>query len=86
MSDPELDREILSRVAVNRRTFVKRAILGTAFAVPIVASFDMQHLTAETEAARAPYGGVRRQHVSHRSAYYPSNLQHHGRYESHTEY
>lgn len=39
MSEEELDAEILRRVPMDRRTFVRRAILGAAFAVPVVASF-----------------------------------------------
>jgi hypothetical protein len=41
MSDDELQQDVLSKVQVDRRTFVKRALLGTAFAVPVVASFEM---------------------------------------------
>ena len=39
MSDEELDAEILGKVPIDRRTFVRRVILGAAFAVPVVASF-----------------------------------------------
>jgi hypothetical protein len=43
MSEEELQRELLEQVAIDRRSFVKRAVLGSAFAVPIVASFAMKN-------------------------------------------
>jgi hypothetical protein len=46
MSDEELDGEILRRVGIGRREFVRKLLLGTAFAVPAIASFDMATLTA----------------------------------------
>lgn len=39
-SDPQHD-EILERVDVNRRRFVGRLIVGSAFAAPVVSSFSM---------------------------------------------
>ncbi len=36
--------EIVNRVAMHRRSFVKRLVVGTAFAVPVVSSFDMRNL------------------------------------------
>jgi hypothetical protein len=43
MSEEELQRELLEQVAIDRRSFVKRAVLGSAFALPIVASFAMKN-------------------------------------------
>lgn len=40
MSEEQL-AQILAGVPVSRRTFVRRMVLGTAFAVPVVASFGM---------------------------------------------
>jgi hypothetical protein len=79
MSEQELD-EVLTHVGVDRRTFVKRIVLGTAFAVPVVASFEMDSLAA-APAVRTP-NGIGRQHLSHRYAYH---TRHHGR-DTHVDY
>src|SRR6266581_4184040 len=42
MSDEQLEREVLSQVPVDRRTFVRKYVVGAAFAVPVVASFFMR--------------------------------------------
>ena len=49
MSEEFLEREVLGRVSMNRRAFVKKFIVGAAFAVPAIASFDML-------ASKAGYG------------------------------
>ena len=36
--------EIVERVGPDRRTFVRRLIIGSAFAAPIISSFDMNNL------------------------------------------
>ena len=41
MSEDQLEREVLGRAAIDRRSFIKKVIVGSAFAVPLVASFDM---------------------------------------------
>jgi hypothetical protein len=46
MSDDELQREVLDQVGLDRRTFVKRLLLGTAFAVPVIASFPLSAMGA----------------------------------------
>ena len=51
---PEIENEVLDRVAMSRRSFVRRIMLGTAFAVPAVASFDMRSLTAFAADCIAP--------------------------------
>jgi hypothetical protein len=51
VTDDALD-DILSRVPISRRKFVRRVVLGSAFAVPFVASFEMGTLSAG--AASAP--------------------------------
>jgi len=43
---PDFDDRVLGRVAVNRRKFVRDVVLGTAFAVPAIASFEMRSLSA----------------------------------------
>jgi hypothetical protein len=42
--------EILGRVPISRRKFVRRVVLGSAFAVPFVASFEMGTLSAGASA------------------------------------
>ena len=78
MTEPELERDVLSRVRMDRRGFVKRLVMGGAFAVPVVASFDMDSLV-DVAAARSP-NGTRRQHVQH---FFP--YRHHGD-DSHQNY
>jgi hypothetical protein len=51
--DP-LNDEVLSRVRINRREMVRRMIIGTAFAVPVVTSFDMAALTTTSAQALNP--------------------------------
>jgi hypothetical protein len=41
MSEDHLEREVLGRVSMNRRSFIKKVVVGTVFAVPVIASFDM---------------------------------------------
>src|SRR6188768_2253872 len=43
---PDVEREILERVRMNRRGFVRKVIVSTAFATPVLASFDMRSTTA----------------------------------------
>jgi hypothetical protein len=57
MSEEELDRDVLERVGVNRRDFVKRIVLGTAFASPVIASFSMSGLSAASAAAQTSNQG-----------------------------
>jgi hypothetical protein len=43
--DDQLD-DILDDAHPDRRTFVKRVVRTTAFAVPLIASYDLQTLSA----------------------------------------
>jgi hypothetical protein len=43
---PEIERGVFERLPITRRKFVRRVVAGTAFAAPLVASFDMSTLTA----------------------------------------
>jgi hypothetical protein len=56
MSDEEFAAEISKRVGMDRRTFVRRLLLGSAFAVPVVASFDLSTLTMSSADARTSNG------------------------------
>lgn len=60
MSDEEFEAEIVKRVGMDRRTFVRRLLLSGAFAVPVIASFDMSTLTMASAAANTPNGTVSR--------------------------
>jgi hypothetical protein len=56
VSDEQLER-VLDGIPMNRRAFVRRLVLGTAFAVPVVASFGMQTAWAHHPAtANQPSG------------------------------
>lgn len=50
------DDPILRHVDVSRRLFIKRFVTGAAFAIPVVASFDMRTLSMSTADAQAPIG------------------------------
>lgn len=50
MTDEVLN-DVLSRVPMTRRKFVRRVVMGSAFAVPFVASFDMRSLNASAKAS-----------------------------------
>jgi hypothetical protein len=41
MSEDHLEREVLGEIGMDRRSFVKKLVLGAAFAVPVISSFDM---------------------------------------------
>ena len=44
-SSPDPVEEVVQQVGSDRRAFVRRMIVGTAFAVPIVSSFGMNNLS-----------------------------------------
>jgi hypothetical protein len=44
--------EIVSRVGVDRRSFVRRLVVGTAFAVPVVSTFAMNDLSLNVASAQ----------------------------------
>jgi hypothetical protein len=60
VSEEFLEREVLSRVNMDRRAFVKKFIVGAAFAVPAVASFEML-ASSKGYGALTPNGANRRQ-------------------------
>jgi len=45
MSKTEISEKILGKVDVNRRGFVRKVIVGSTFAAPIVTSFSMDSLS-----------------------------------------
>ena len=51
MGEEPLD-EIVNQVRSDRRSFVKKLMVGTAFAAPIVSSFDMNNLTMSVAGAQ----------------------------------
>jgi hypothetical protein len=46
MSEDEFQHEVLDAVAEDRRAFLKKMVVGAAFAVPAIASFNMSSLSA----------------------------------------
>jgi hypothetical protein len=46
VSEDSLEDEVLSKVGMDRRSFIRKLLIGSAFAVPAVASFDMAFLGA----------------------------------------
>jgi hypothetical protein len=48
MSDEELDGLGLDHIDAGRRSFLKKMVIGTAFAVPAIASFNMVGLSASS--------------------------------------
>jgi hypothetical protein len=51
MADENRLDNALGGIEPSRRTFIKRLAVGTAFATPIVSSFSMSGLSANTAAA-----------------------------------
>jgi hypothetical protein len=49
--------DVLARLQMSRRDVVRRLIAGSAFAVPVVASFDMASLMTSTADAQSVYAG-----------------------------
>ncbi|MGH9028900.1 MAG: hypothetical protein ACRDV4_04720 [Acidimicrobiales bacterium] len=41
MDEPEAADEVAEHVGFDRRAFVKRVVIGSAFAVPVITSFSM---------------------------------------------
>ena len=52
MSDEEFEREIAGRLAFDRRAFIRKMVVGAAFAAPAIASFNMVGLGAGTAEGR----------------------------------
>ena len=51
MSEEPID-DVVNRVGTDRRTFVRRLMVGTAFAAPVVSSFAMSTLSTRVAAAQ----------------------------------
>ena len=51
MTDESFD-EIVNHVGVDRRSFVRRMLIGSAFAVPVVSSFAMNNLSMSVASAQ----------------------------------
>lgn len=47
------DEQILDKVDENKRDFLKKVIVGTAFAVPVIHSFSMEGLKIDLRAKMA---------------------------------
>ena len=62
MSEEQPASQVLDRLGNDsRRSFVKRSVLGMAFAAPVVASFNMDSLTMKSASALTPNGRPDRQ-------------------------
>ncbi|MFP4088191.1 MAG: hypothetical protein ACLFUL_15515 [Desulfobacteraceae bacterium] len=48
-----IDENVLQAVDENRRGFIKKVIVGTAFAVPVINSFSMDGLKARIGGTQA---------------------------------
>ncbi len=57
MDEDRVEREVLGRVPLDRRQFVKRVATTAAFAAPVVASFSIAGFLAERPAAAAGNSG-----------------------------
>ena len=53
MGDEKRLDEQLARVEPSRRTFIKRIAIGAAFPTPIITSFSMAGMAANTAAAQS---------------------------------
>ncbi len=53
------DKNVLGRIDSKKRAFIKTMVLGTAFVVPAVVSFDMESMTVQLGAnAYATYSNT----------------------------
>ncbi len=57
MDEDRVEREVLGRVPLDRRQFVKRVATTVAFAAPVVASFSIDGFLADRPAAAAGNSG-----------------------------
>ena len=53
MEERKTNEQVLSRVAAERRGFVKRLLAGAAFAAPVLATFTMDALAPSSAQAQA---------------------------------
>ena len=58
MSEEKIDA-LLDKVDADKRATLKRLILGTVFAVPVIASFPIDGLTIDSALAQVANGGSR---------------------------
>ena len=56
MSEDSLEQEVLSHVGMDRRSFIRKLLVGTAFAIPAVASFEMGLLSSGSADATTSNG------------------------------
>jgi hypothetical protein len=49
--DEEKNDEVLSKLGADRRRFIKRVVAVTAFAAPMVASYDLENLSPSVAGA-----------------------------------
>jgi hypothetical protein len=73
MSEDEFDRQVLARISLDRREFVKRVLRGAAFTAPVIASFDMS--SALAAARRDSRRGTIRNPVSNGTIFYGNGWQ-----------
>jgi len=57
MEEREVNEKVLSRVAADRRDFVKRLLAGAAFAAPVLATFTIDALAPSSAQAQALNSG-----------------------------
>ncbi len=55
MADQDLDPRVLGAIDEGKRSSLRKMIMGSAFAVPVVASFSMDGLVNAANAQVAPY-------------------------------
>jgi hypothetical protein len=61
MSDEKLDA-LLEKIDADKRATLKKLILGTAFVVPLIASFPIDGLTIDRALAQVHNGGTAATH------------------------
>lgn len=54
MAEREVNEKVLNGVPAERRSFVKRILVGAAFAAPVLASFSIDALTVRSAQAQGP--------------------------------
>jgi len=72
----DFEREVLRRVPLDRRAFIKKMVVGAAFAAPVIASFNMVGLGAGSAQGLTPNAISRQELLCDRKIAERNQLQH----------
>lgn len=82
--DDQLDPKLLDNVDEGRRASLKKILLGSAFAIPVIASFTMSGLgTAEAQSMGGPNTTHSHHHHKHHHKQHHHKHHHHHHHKHH---